>query len=165
MRLASANCGPESHCRSPSAPSFLIRAWSMEVVIHRQSLLSRVTGAWKTQITPPFTISFTLRVNEVLKSIEVALCATRNLGAGKTRAGLERPHLWPRLPGQSDPWGRSSPAQRKGSCFARAQESEHAVCNAGCNASRMTKGERQLGTFESTIKTAENYDTPGPPNR
>jgi hypothetical protein len=31
----------------------------------------------------------------VLKSSKVALCATKNLGAGKTRTGLERPHFLP----------------------------------------------------------------------
>ena len=71
----------------------------------------------------------------MLKNIEVALCATKNLGAGKTRAGLERPHFLPRFRGQSEPWGRSSPAPRIAVGFARAQKPEHAVCNAGCNAS------------------------------
>ena len=57
------------------------------------------------------------------------------------------------------------PAHRRGKelCFARAQNSEHATCNAGCNASRMMKGEETLGTLESTIKATEDHHPPGPP--
>jgi len=78
-------------------------------------------------------------VNEVSKSIEVALCATKNLGAGKTPNWAGTTPFLPRLRGQSDPWGRSSPVfcpRMSLQTFARSQETGcyrvKTVSNAFC---------------------------------
>ncbi len=51
-----------------------------------------------------------------------------------------------------------------GPCFARLQGSQQAICNALCNASRITKGGEPLGTLESTVKATKDYNPSGPPN-
>lgn len=64
----------------------------------------------------------------------------------------------PKVPG-----GRS---RRHGSlacrCFGRVQEAEQTSCNAVCDATRITKGEKTLGTFESTVEATKEHDPPGP---
>jgi len=46
---------------------------------------------------------------KVVKELEVAQCATKNLDAGKTPNWAGTTPFLPRLHGQRDPWGRSSP--------------------------------------------------------
>src|SRR5437016_12154928 len=50
-----------------------------------------------------------------------------------------------------------------GAVFCPVPGSQQAICNARCNASRITKGGETLGTLESTVKATENYNPPGPP--
>src|SRR5207247_7748047 len=50
-----------------------------------------------------------------------------------------------------------------GPCFARVQGSQQAICNALCNASRITKGGETLGTLESTVEATKKYNPSGAP--
>jgi len=92
----------------------------MEVVSHRQSLLSRVTGEWKTQITPPFTISFTLRVNESVEEHKGCAVHDEEFGRGQnTGMGWNDPTFGPGSVAKAT--RGVVPAHRKGEgwCFAR----------------------------------------------
>ena len=42
------------------------------------------------------------------------------------------------------------------------QDSENTDCNAGCNGSRIAKGEETLGDTEVTIEATKNDDAAGP---
>jgi hypothetical protein len=56
-------------------------------------------------------------------------------GRGQNPSWAGTTPLLPMTAWPKKPWGRSSPAPKIKVEFARAQKPEHAVCNAGCNAS------------------------------
>src|SRR6516162_9379468 len=86
-------------------------------------------------------------------------------GAGKTSVWAGTTPLLAPLRGQSDPRGRSSPQGKSGDGVCPRPKPQHAVCNASCKTPRMMKGDRTLGTFESTIKATKNHNAPGSPGR
>src|SRR6266403_5719460 len=81
----------------------------------------------------------------------------------KTKSGGRGPHFLAVHPPKSFVGSLPPVTQEARPCNGRVQESEQSFCNAGCNASRITKGEETLGTSESTVKATEDFDPPGPP--
>jgi hypothetical protein len=82
----------------------------------------------------------------VLKSIKVVLCATKNLGAGKPRSGLERPHFCHRLRGQNDLWGRSSPVEMTQIVFCPRAYTY--VVNLACGDETISNNERRRSRWQ-----------------
>ena len=91
----------------------------------------------------------------MLKSIEVALCATKNLGAGKTQTGLERPHFLAHSVAKVTRGVVPAHKEEVGTVFARAQCSVmqrvmHAVMRR-----QMRKGINHMALLKAPAKQAK----------
>jgi len=83
--------------------------------------------------------------------------------AAKTLGWAGGPHFWGLSAAQNIVGSLPPAPSNSGPCFARVQQSVQTFCNAGCSASRTTKGGETIGTSESTIETTKDYNSSGPP--
>jgi hypothetical protein len=76
-------------------------------------------------------------------------------GRGQNPSWAGTTPLFGRLRGQSDPWGRSSPAQRKRSSFARAQSRNYQTLHGRFIKPCIKTKETKYGNFEIATEATE----------